>query len=86
MPNKRAAERALRKTRKNTAINSKIRADIGVLKNQIKKSATASDLSKANELLIKLQQKVDKATKRGLFTKKSGARIKSRIWSKVKVK
>ena len=86
MPNKRAAERALRKTKKNTAINAKIKATISILKSHIRKTVLAGDIAKANELLVLLQKKVDKATKKGLFTSKSGARVKSRLWSILKVK
>jgi len=79
MPNLHAAEKALRKTRKQNAVNAKTVSEIGKLKAAIKKALAGKEAKKAKELFVALQQKVDKATKRKFLKKSAGARIKSRI-------
>lgn len=74
-----AAYKALRQTKKRTAKNSAMTAELGKMKTAIKKAVSGKDAKKAKELFVAFQAKIDKATKNGLFKKSSGARVKSRI-------
>ncbi|MEI7741798.1 MAG: 30S ribosomal protein S20 [bacterium] len=79
MPNMPAAEKALRQTRKHTAINAKATAELGKLKSAIKKAIEGKDAKKAKELFVTFQARADKGIKTGLLKKSSGGRMKSRL-------
>ncbi|MDA3802981.1 MAG: 30S ribosomal protein S20 [Patescibacteria group bacterium] len=82
MPNKKSAEKELRKTKKRTIDNKKVSANAKALvKNSLKKVA-ANDNS-AKEDMPKTVKALDKAAKKGVMTKKTASRKKSRLMKKV---
>jgi len=76
MPVTKTAKRALRVSKRKTAINTKIKTDVEVAIRMAKKDKKETSISKAVSL-------VDRAAKKGIFHKNKAARIKSRL-SKIK--
>lgn len=84
MPNKPAAMKALRQTKKRTIVNNAVKDE---LKRTLKKARRMSDVksAEAQALLKKTVQMVDKAVRKKVLKKNSAARIKSRLmksWNK----
>jgi len=79
MPITNAAKKALRQTAKKAATNRIIKAEIETLKKKVKKAIEAANENEAKELWQKLQKRLDKAAKTGLFKKNTADRVKSRL-------
>lgn len=79
MPNKQAAEKYLRKSKKLAIKNGLQKKAIKDLAKKIVKSLSAGDAGKVGELMKKFQQTVDKSVKSGWLKKNAGARKKSRL-------
>lgn len=80
MPNKPAARKALRQSKKHHAWNV---ARATVLKSAVKKALKATDPDEVKRLLRAAQQAIDKARKRGVIKKNTAARKLSRLTRKV---
>jgi small subunit ribosomal protein S20 len=78
MPIKNAAKKYMRVTDRKTALNKSVK---GVLKGTIRKAKeSAGEKSKdVTENYKKAQAAIDKAVKRGIIKKNTGARKKSRL-------
>lgn len=82
MPNKKSAEKELRKTKTRTISNKKVSVKAKALvKNSLKKIAV-SDKS-VKEDLPKTIKALDKAAKKGVITKNTASRKKSRLMKKI---
>ncbi len=84
MPNKAAAIKALRQTKKRTLRNNAVKDE---LKRTLKKARRMSDVksAEAQALLKKTVQMVDKAVRKKVLKKNAAARVKSRLmksWNK----
>jgi len=82
MPNKKSAEKELRKAKKRTIDNKKVSANAKTLvKKSLKKVANSDNTVK--EDLPKTVKALDKAAKRGVITKNTASRKKSRLMKKI---
>lgn len=83
MPIKNAAKKYMRVTERKTALNKSVK---GVLKGAIRKAKeSAGEKSKETvENYKKAQSAIDKAVKRGIIKKNTGARKKSRLNALIK--
>lgn len=79
MPIKKAAEKALRQTKKRTARNLKIKETIAFLRRSIRKATETKDVKKAEQLVKSLIQVLDKAVQNRVIKLNTGSRTKSRM-------
>ena len=82
MPNKKSAQKELRKTIKRNAANKKQKEGVKKLVKTNLKAVAAKDAS-VKESLPKTFQAIDKAAKNGVIKKNTAARKKSRLMKKV---
>ncbi len=82
MPNKKSAEKELRKTKKRTIANKKVAVTAKSLVKADLKKISASDKS-VKESLAKTIKAIDKAAKKGVIKKNTASRKKSRLMKKV---
>lgn len=82
MPNKKSAEKELRKAKKRTIANKKTATTAKSLVKASLKKITASDKS-VNDDLSKTIKAIDKAAKKGVIKKNTASRRKSRLMKKV---
>jgi len=82
MPNKKSAEKELRKAIKRNTANKKIASKLKSLVKSSLKQVQAGD-KKIKEDYVKTIQAIDKAVKSGVIKKNNAARKKSRLMSKV---
>lgn len=80
MPNKQAAKKALRQTKKHAILNNERRT---AYKNAIKKAVKATSTAEAKDLLRLAQKALDKASKRGVIAKNAAARKLSRLMKRL---
>ena len=78
MPISYSAKRALRKEKRRTIVNKRI-------KNIMRLAMRAVNESKAMEALPKAYQAIDRATKRNLLHKKKASRLKSQLSKVVEI-
>lgn len=78
MPNKSAAMKALRQTKKRTVKNRGVKEAIAKLRKTGAKAIAAKRLDEARGLAPALMQAVDKAVKTGVLKPNTANRIKSR--------
>jgi len=83
MPNSKQAAKRLRQDKKRTEKNKLEKLNIAFIIRKFKKAIAAKDKTKAQELALKYQKLIDKATKHGLYHKNTGARKKSRLMAHV---
>ncbi|MFA6304593.1 MAG: 30S ribosomal protein S20 [Patescibacteria group bacterium] len=79
MPNKKAAEKYLRKSKKLALKNFRERKNIKDLAKKIAKSIAEKETAKINDLMRQFQKTVDKAVKTGWLKKNTAGRKKSRL-------
>lgn len=84
MPNTKSAAKELRKTKKRTIKNLRVKRNIKSLAKAILKAVEAGDLDKAKKLFPDFQKTVDKAAKVNVIKKNTAARKKSRLVKKIK--
>ncbi|MDP2586211.1 MAG: 30S ribosomal protein S20 [Candidatus Komeilibacteria bacterium] len=84
MPNKAAAEKYLRKSKKLVAKNNKQKTAIKDLAKKIVKALSAGETGNIVDLTRQFQKTVDKAVKSGWLKKNTAARKKSRLSAVVK--
>jgi small subunit ribosomal protein S20 len=82
MPNKKSAEKELRKTVKRNAANKKVATKLKTLVKANLKQIKAKD-SKVKEDFSKTVQAIDKAAKKGIIKKNTANRKKSRLMKKI---
>jgi len=82
MPNKKSAEKELRKTIKRNAANKKVASKVKTLVKANIKQIQAKD-KKVKEDVSKTIQAIDKAAKKGIIKKNTASRKKSRLMKKV---
>ncbi len=82
MPNKKSAEKELRKTIKRNAANKKVASKLKDLVKTNFKQIKAND-KKVKEDYIKTVKAIDKAAKKGIIKKNTASRKKSRLMKKV---
>lgn len=82
MPNKKSAEKELRKSIKRAVKNAKVKDTINLLTKKTKKAiSTGEDVAK--DLLKETMIAIDKAAKTGLIKKNTRDRKKSRLHKKL---
>lgn len=84
MANIKSAKKDIKVTRKVTANNHELKAQVKNIIKNTEKAIEAKDSKKANECLKKAQTTIDKAQAKGLVKKNTAARQKSRLNKKVK--
>lgn len=87
MPNKKAAIKSLRQSKKRQEHNKTILSEIRTLIKNTKTLITAKDSEEANKTLKKLESKLSKAAKSKVIKKKNASRHISRLksqWAKIK--
>lgn len=84
MANKQSALKELRKAKKRTVRNLRVKRSIKGLAKDILKAIEANDLERAKKLFPTFQKAVDKAAKVQVIKKNTAARKKSRINKKIK--
>ncbi|MFA6514579.1 MAG: 30S ribosomal protein S20 [Patescibacteria group bacterium] len=82
MPNKKSAEKELRKTIKRNAANKKVATKLKSLIKANIKQIKANDVT-VKEGLSTTIQAIDKATKKGIIKKNTASRKKSRLMKKI---
>lgn len=82
MPNKKSAEKELRKTVKRNAANKKVATKLKSLIKANIKQIKAKDV-KVKEDFSATVQAIDKATKKGIIKKNTASRKKSRLMKKI---
>lgn len=83
MPNKQAAMKDLRKSKKRTVENANTKRSIQFLLKQVAKAIETGDKATALDGAKKIQKALDKATKNNVIKKNTANRKKSRIMNKV---
>jgi len=84
MPQMKAAEKALRQTKKRTVKNNQIKKNLDYLLRSFKKAINAKDGQKSQEIAKQLAKALDKAAQKQVIKKNNAARKKSRLMKKVK--
>jgi small subunit ribosomal protein S20 len=82
MPNKKSAEKELRKTVKRNAANKKVANSLKDLVKTSLKQIKAGD-KKVKEEFTKTIKAIDKAAKKGIIKKNNASRKKSRLMKKI---
>lgn len=80
MPNKQAAKKALRQTKKHALVNAAKRE---AFKSFVKKATKATSLDEASKLARGAQKALDKAAKTGVIKRNTAARKLSRLMKKI---
>ncbi len=78
MPNIKAAAKALRQTKKRTARNRQVKAQVEIALRQARKAIIAKS-AEAAKLAAQSIKVLDKAAKKGVLKPNTAARLKSRL-------
>ena len=84
MPIKQSAKKAMRSSAKQRVKNMRRSKDMKTLVKEAKELIGAGEVKKAQEMLPKIQQAIDKATKAGVLKKNTADRKKSRLVAEIK--
>ncbi|MFI3260269.1 MAG: 30S ribosomal protein S20 [bacterium] len=84
MANIKSSKKAIKVIAKKTQNNHEAKARVQNLIRNLEKAIAANDTEKATSLLKDLQKYIDKAASKGLVSKNTAARQKSRLNQKVK--
>ncbi|MDD2786404.1 MAG: 30S ribosomal protein S20 [Patescibacteria group bacterium] len=79
MPNKQSAMKELRKTKKRTVHNSRIKVNVKALMSKSRALALKGDVEAAKKDVVAFQKAVDKAAKEHVISKNAASRRKSRL-------
>jgi small subunit ribosomal protein S20 len=79
MPITTSAKKALRGSKRKQAVNDRRRSVLKETVKSVKKLVVKKDAAKAEDLLAKAYQAIDKAAGRGVIKKNAAARKKSRL-------
>ncbi|MFN3301792.1 MAG: 30S ribosomal protein S20 [Patescibacteria group bacterium] len=83
MPVTKSAIKELRKAKKRTLRNKKVKANLKYLERKFLKFIKEKNKEKAKEFYQKLQKALDKAAKRNIIKKNKASRKKSRLAKKL---
>jgi small subunit ribosomal protein S20 len=84
MANLKNAIKAVRVTKRKTAINNRIKKEYKTVKKQIKENIADDNVKEAKQLVPEYQSAIDKAVKKGVLKKNTASRYKSRIVKMIK--
>jgi len=84
MANLKSSKKDIRRTKKRTALNIRLKNRIKRAKRSIDEAITAGEKKTVATTLAQFQKINDKAVKRGLIKKKTASRRKSRYAKKIK--
>jgi len=84
MPITKSAAKALRVSKRKRVFNLSRRENMKKAVNELKKAASSKNKKEAQALLPKVYKALDKGTKRGIITKNTASRKKSRLTKLVK--
>ncbi|MDO8598899.1 MAG: 30S ribosomal protein S20 [bacterium] len=84
MPNKAAAWKHLRQTKRRTTRNDGVRAGIVYLRRQYAKALAVKDAAKSSDAFRALQKALDRAAGKGVIKANTASRLKSRASAKLK--
>ncbi len=84
MPNKKAAMKAMRQTKKRTIRNAAVKENISYLRRMLRKAMDAKETAKAADLSKQIIRAVDKAVQKRILKLNTGSRIKSRMLAALK--
>ncbi len=84
MPITKGAEKALRQSKRKQVFNVRRKNAMKDVVKGVEKAVAAGDVKKAQELLPKAYQAIDKAAKRGVIKDNTADRKKSRLTARVK--
>ncbi len=84
MPITKGAEKALRQSKRKQVFNVRRKNAMKDVVKGVEKAVAAGDVKKAQELLPKAYQAIDKAAKRGVIKDNTAARKKSRLSARIK--
>lgn len=79
MPITKSAKKALRSSARKKEVNDHRKSALKETVKNVKKLVNSKDAKKAEEMLTKAYQAIDKAAKRGVIKKNAAARKKSRL-------
>jgi small subunit ribosomal protein S20 len=83
MPITDSAKKALRGSKKKRVFNMRRKDALNSVSKEYKKLVAGGKKEEASKLLPKLQQAIDKASKRGVIKKNTASRKKSRLMKKI---
>lgn len=83
MANLKSAIKAIRVSKRKKAKNIVVREKYRAVARDIRKALEAKKATEAEKLLPKYQSEIDKAVKKGIIKKNTGARYKSRIVKRI---
>jgi ribosomal protein S20 len=86
MPNKTAAMKSLRQTKKRQAINARVKTDARVKFKNIDELIKAGKLAEAKKLVANFQKAIDKAAKNHIISKNKANRKKANLMKKLSKK
>lgn len=80
---KHAAAKAVRKSAKNHAFNLKVKGEFKALIKEARKIVTAKKADEAKKAVLAAAKSLDKAARKGVITKNTASRLKSRLMKAV---
>jgi small subunit ribosomal protein S20 len=84
MANTSSAKKALRVSERKQVINNRIKSTFKAARKGVKDLLTKGEVKEAKKLLPTAHSEIDKAVKKGVIKKNTGARYKSRLAAAVK--
>lgn len=82
MAQTKSAQKELRKTKKRTIQNKAVKANLNYLEKKFLK-LVGKDKNEAKKIMTKIQQVLDRATKKNIIKKNTASRKKSRLTKKL---
>lgn len=79
MPQLKASKKALRVTKRRTALNKKIKTDLKTSINRVRRAAADQKKEVAQKELNTLYSKLDRAVKKKIYKKNTAGRYKARL-------
>lgn len=86
MPNKTAAMKSLRQSKKRQAANALVKTDVRVKFKNIDALIKEGKLEEAKKLVAGFQKAIDKAAKNNIISKNKASRKKANLMKKITVK
>lgn len=80
MPIKKAAEKALRQTKKRTAARQKSLKELEMVVSKMRRFLGAEQKSEAQKIAPAVQKKIDKSVKARLISRNKAQRLKSKLF------
>lgn len=83
MANLKSSIKAIRVSKRKAILNKAVKTSYRDVAREIKKSLEAKKVADAEGMISKYQSEIDKAVKKGVIKKNTGARYKSRMVARV---